>query len=85
VALLAINFNEAAKVALTINSTICSKPSGKVKNLMFRAGFAEMLVSMSKCSRLFLSFDMRASAGVVLVQSSDNLSAHKCHSILKEL
>lgn len=67
-------FQWSCKVALTINSTICSKSSGKVKNLMFSAGFAEMFVSISKCSRLFLSPDMRASAGIVLVQSSDNLS-----------
>lgn len=53
---------------------------------MFSAGFAELFVSMSKCSRLFLSPDMRVSAvlRIVLVQSSA-LSAHKCHSILKEI
>lgn len=83
-ALLGINFNVAAKYGFS-NCAICSKFAGKGKNRIFSAGFAEMFVSMSKCSRLFLSPDMRVSAGIVLVQSSATLSAHKCHSILKEL
>lgn len=47
-------FQWSCKAPLYCSCTICSKSTGNGKNLMFSAGLAE-----SKCSRLFLSPDMR--------------------------